>query len=280
MQELAGKAALVTGAGSGIGRALALNLARNGMRVAALDIDGPAAAQVASEARVLGAEAWAAACDVSDPAATGEALSGATRALGPIAVLCANAGVTAFERFAEMSDADVDWIYSVNFMGVSRLVKAALPQMIAAREGHIVVTASMAGLVPTWAPIHVPYVASKSALIGMTMNLRSELAEHGVGCTVVCPGGVSTSIMDSPRRRPERFGGASANPIQPPKGFTPGSGPRAMRTPEEVADMTERAIRRNQPLVVTDSSMRALFEGYAASVLEAFDRAAEWEAQA
>jgi NAD(P)-dependent dehydrogenase (short-subunit alcohol dehydrogenase family) len=226
------------------------------------------------EARALGAEAWAAACDVSD----GEATATLVTSFGPIGVLVANAGVTAFERFADMRETDLDWIYSVNFLGASRLIRAVLPGMIAAGEGHLVVTASMAGLVPTWAPIHVPYVATKAGLIGMTLNLRAELAEQGVGCTVVCPGGVATNILDSPKRRPQRFGGASTAAIETPKGFTSPSAPRyRQRTPDEVAAMIEAAIRRDQPLVVTDSSMRELFEGYAAMVLEAFDAAKEWD---
>lgn len=274
MQDLADKTAVVTGAGSGIGRAVALNLARNGMRVAILDIQGEAAEKVAAEARALGAKAWAAACDVSD----GDATSELVKSFGRVGVLVANAGVTAFERFANMREADLDWIYAVNFLGVSRLVRTVLPDMIAAGEGHIVVTSSMAGLVPTWAPIHVPYVATKAGILGMVLNLRPELAEHGVGCTVVCPGGVTTNILDSPKRRPERFGGASAMPIETPKGFGSASAPRyRQRTSGEVAAMIESAIRRNQPLVVTDSSMRELFKAYAATVLQAFDAAAEWD---
>jgi NAD(P)-dependent dehydrogenase (short-subunit alcohol dehydrogenase family) len=234
VEDLAGKTAVVTGAGSGIGRAVALNLARNGMRVAILDIQADNAEQVAAEARRGGAEAWAAACDVSD----GDATADLVRSFGPIGVLIANAGVTAFEPFAEMRESDIDWIYGVNFLGVSRLLRTVLPGMIAAGEGHVVVTSSMAGLVPTWAPIHAPYVATKAGALGMVLNLRPELAAHGVGCTVVCPGGVATNILDAPKRRPDRFGGASTSPIEPPKGFGSPSAPRhRQRTPEEVAAM-------------------------------------------
>jgi NAD(P)-dependent dehydrogenase (short-subunit alcohol dehydrogenase family) len=271
--------AVITGAGSGIGKALAERLIREGMRVAVLDID---AANAQSTAASLGDAALAIACDVSDTKSVQEAVAQVLVALGAPTIVCANAGVTAFEPFADMSEMDIDWIYHVNLLGVSRVIRATLPAMLAAgRGGHIIATSSMAGLVPTWAPIHVPYTATKGGILGLMMNLRSELANHNIGCTTICPGGVSTNIFHTLKHRPERFGGPSNELLAPPAGFTlPSSTARrsTMRTPEQVAEMVVDAIRTNEPLVVTDGSMRGLFEDYAKIVLEAFDRATAFQA--
>ncbi len=279
MKALMGKAALVTGAGSGIGRALVAELAGAGMMVGALDIDAAAAETAAAEARAGGGAAIGLACDVSDAAQMGAAFAQVEDRLGSISLFCANAGVTAFERLADMSATDIDWIYHVDFLAVSRGIRAVLPAMIAAGEGHIVATASMAGLAPTWVPYHVPYTAAKAGVIGMLMNLRPELAERGVGCTVVCPGGVATNILDSPRRRPDRFGGPTSGGITPPAGFRAPAGSRyVQRTAGEVARMTLEAVLADRPLVVTDPRMRGLYGDYATMVMRAFDDAERWEA--
>lgn len=279
MMVLNGKAALVTGAGSGIGRALVLELASAGMKVAALDINAVAAEASAAEACDAGGVAIGLACDVSDAAHMDAAFALAVERLGPMRVFCANAGVTAFERFADMSTTDVEWLYHVDFLAVSRGIHAMLPAMIAAGEGHIVATASMAGLAPTWVPYHVPYTAAKAGVIGMLMNLRPELAERGVGCTVVCPGGVATNILDSPSRRPDRFGGPASGGITPPAGFrAPAGSSYVRRTAREVARMTLEAVLADRPLVVTDPRMRGLYGDYSAMVMQAFDDAERWEA--
>jgi NAD(P)-dependent dehydrogenase (short-subunit alcohol dehydrogenase family) len=281
VKDLSGKVALVTGAGSGIGRAVALELARAGMDVAVADIGRDRAGAVAEEVRSLGRRATAVACDVSDRVAVNSAAEAAAKTLGPVAVLCANAGVTAFTRFAEMTDQDVDWILGVDLMGVAHCVRSVLPGMIAAGEGHIVTVASMAGLVPTWVPLHVPYTAAKAGVIGLTLNLRPELAERGVGCTVVCPGGVGTNIASAPSYRPERFGGPLDERIRAPAGFVSRNDQSfRRRTPEEVAAMVVDAILEDRMLVVTDAALRGLFEGYAAEVGKAFDAAEDYDRRA
>jgi short-subunit dehydrogenase len=115
------------------------------------------------------------------------------------------------------------------------------------------------------------YSASKAGVIGMMLNLRSELSKAGVGCTVFCPGQVVSQITQSPKYRPDRFGGPSDEIVMPPSDFVI---PEHMnsRSAEEVAQMVLIAMRKNRPVVLTDSTMRQSFqEGYVDLFLSAFD---------
>jgi NAD(P)-dependent dehydrogenase (short-subunit alcohol dehydrogenase family) len=173
----------------------------------------------------------------------------------------------------EMSQEDVDWILHVNLIGVSNCMMAFLPDLMAAREGHVIATASMAGLLPGWIPHHAPYSGAKLGVVGMMLNLRLEAAESGVGVTVLCPGGVITGMRNSPSYRPERFGGPSDAKVKRPEGFFEAA-QLAFRPPEEAAQMVLRAVRDNRPIVVTDGSMRQIFlDTYVSVVMDAFDEA-------
>jgi NAD(P)-dependent dehydrogenase (short-subunit alcohol dehydrogenase family) len=271
--EIRGRVALVTGGGSGIGRGLAVTLAAEGASVAVADIRADAAKAVAEELKAAGAKAIGVACDVSDRAAVRRMKAEAEAQLGPVTLLFANAGATAFDRLVDMPEDDVDWIIQVNLMGVTNCVMAFLPDLMAARDGHIVATASMAGVLPGWIPYHAPYSAAKLGIVGLMLNLRIEAAEAGVGMTVLCPGGVTTSMKDSPSYRPARFGGPSEDKVRRPEGFFEEVN-LAFRPPEEAARMVLRAVRDNRPMVVTDGSMRRFFKDtYVDVVMEAFDEA-------
>ena len=156
MTEISGKAAVVTGGGSGIGMGLSKELARQGASVAIADIQVDKARAVADEIVAAGGTAVAIACDVCDLGSITAMKAEANGALGPIQLVFANAGATSFTHFSEMTDEQVDWIIQVNLMGVARTTRAFLPEMMAAGGGHIVATASMAGLLPGWIPVHVP----------------------------------------------------------------------------------------------------------------------------
>jgi NAD(P)-dependent dehydrogenase (short-subunit alcohol dehydrogenase family) len=274
-----GRTALVTGGGSGIGRALARALAAEGAAVIVADILQERADAVAEEIASAGGSALAVACDVSDRASVSEARAKATAALGTVTLLFANAGVTNVEPLTDLAPDQFDWITQVNFWGVSNCLQAFLPDMIAARAGHVVATSSTAGLIPTWLPYHVPYAAAKAGVIGMMLNLRAELAEFGIGCTVLCPGGVRTRIHETNRYRPERFGGPSQERLKAaPRAFVQHTEKLHFRPPEDVAEMVMCAVREDRPMVVTDASQREIFlRSYVDTVLAAFDDAAAFD---
>ena len=237
------------------------------------DILEERAQAVAAEIGDAGGSALAVACDVSDRASVRRVKAEASAVFGTISLLFANAGVTSVERLTDLTENDVVWLMGVNLLGVFNCLQAFLPDMIAQRAGHVVATASMVGLIPSWLPHHATYVATKAGVIAMMLNLRAELSEVGVGCTVLCPGGVATRIHDTPRYRPARFGGPSEPAATPPRmgqAFVQ-SQKITFRPPEEVAEMVLLAVRENRPMVVTDSTRRELFmQSYVDVVRSAF----------
>lgn len=281
MTEISGRAAIVTGGGSGIGMGLAKELARQGARIAIADIIPDNAERVASAIRAAGGTAIALPCDVSDRASVTAMSQTATTALGPVTLVFANAGATSFTPLAEMSDADVDWIVQVNLMGTMHTVRAFLPGMIAAGGGHICATASMAGLLPGWIPEHVPYSAAKAGVIGMMMNLALELKPHGIGTTSYCPGGVASGMKaNNGRYRPDRFGGPEpVAEVQFSDTATPHSG-LAFYRPEDVAPLVLDAVRQNRAFAFDHADQRRHFRETYARVVEAcYDATEAWEAE-
>jgi NAD(P)-dependent dehydrogenase (short-subunit alcohol dehydrogenase family) len=185
----AGKQAIVTGAGSGIGAALCRALAAAGAEVVCTDIDDAAAA---ATARSLGAR-WAP-LDVTDAAAVQEAVDDVVARAGRLDLMFNNAGIS-WGGETELLTLD-QWnaIIDINIRGVVHGVAAAYPQMLRQGHGHIVNTASMAGL--TAAGLVTSYVMTKHAVVGLSLALRSEAVSRGVGVLAVCPGAVETPILD------------------------------------------------------------------------------------
>jgi NAD(P)-dependent dehydrogenase (short-subunit alcohol dehydrogenase family) len=271
MTEIAGKVAVVTGGGSGIGRGLALALAAEGATLIVADIMKDNAQAVVQEIKETGGSALAVTCDVGDRASVKAMKDEANRTFGTVSLLFANAGVSSLQRFSDMSDDEVDWVIQINLFGVSNCLRVFLPDMVATRSGHVIATSSTAGMLPASISYLTAYSAAKAGVIGMMLNLRGELSKAGVGCTVFCPGQVTSQITQSPKYRPDRFGGPSDEMAMPPSDFVI---PEHMniRSAEEVAQMVLIAMRKNRPVVLTDSTMRQSFqEGYVDLFLSAFD---------
>lgn len=205
MQDLQGKVAVVTGAGSGIGRGIAHALAEEGMNVVIADIELEPAEKVAAELRQKEVRSIAVRADVTSAESLKEAAARTEAEFGVAHVLCNNAGVFITGPIAETSPDQWGWLMSVNVMGVVNGVHAFLPLLRKAGEAHIVNTASSAGLV-----CHQNmgiYTATKYAVVGISETLRNELAEDHIGVSVLCPGSVQSRIFESERNRPAQFGG-------------------------------------------------------------------------
>ena len=205
MKDLAGRVAVVTGGASGMGRGMAERFAAESMRVVVADIEEPPLNETVDAIRAAGGEAVGVVCDVSSWPSVEALRDACTDAYGPADVLCNNAGVAATGTMSELSLKSWEWCLGVNLWGVIHGCRAFLGAMVERGSGHIVNTASVLGHI-TSAGIG-PYNVSKHGVVALSETLHAEmLAEAtGVGVTCLCPGLVSTNILDSERNRPERL---------------------------------------------------------------------------
>lgn len=199
MQDFSGRVAVVTGGASGIGLGLVERFVREGMKVVCADMEAARAEAEAKRLSEAGAEVLAVACDVRDPVAV-EGLRDRTLShFGAVHVLVNNAGVAPAGPMLETTPADWRWIVDVNLLGVAYGVTAFGPVMKEAGEGHIVNTASEAGLVSS--AVLGMYTATKHAVVGLSESLYRELEGTGVGVHCLCPNLVRTKIFESERNR-------------------------------------------------------------------------------
>ena len=244
MDSLRDRVAVVTGGGSGIGRALVDVFAREGMRVVVADVDEESAVEAADTVRKRGGIALAARTDVTDLAQVQALADRAFSELGTVDVLCNNAGVALWGSLEDATHRDWQWVLGVNLWGVIHGIEAFVPRMVAGgRRGHVVNTASMAGLVATRG-LGV-YNTSKYAVVGLSETLAKDLKAYRIGVSVLCPMGVETRIRESERNRPaalrnERAGGGE--PVELIGRYL---------APDAVADMVLGAIRSNELYVIT-----------------------------
>ena len=193
LPDLTGQTAVVTGAGSGIGRSLTRLLAERGAQVHLADRDAPAVEAGAREVREAGGRATAHVVDVANAAAV-HRLADAVFADGPVDLLCNNAGIGHAGAVVDTPLEDWQRLLEVNVMGVVHGLHAFLPRLVAqGRPAHVVNTASVAGLVPI--PGLVPYATTKAAVVGLSRALDAELAPTGVRVLALCPGMVDTAIV-------------------------------------------------------------------------------------
>jgi NAD(P)-dependent dehydrogenase (short-subunit alcohol dehydrogenase family) len=206
MRDLAGKVAVVTGAASGIGLALSRRLGADGMRVMMADVEEPALAAAARSLAAEGIEAATAVTDVSDADAV-DALARATlERFGAVHVVCNNAGVAGGGLTWQIPLPTWNWLVGVNLFGIVHGMRSFLPHLIEQGEGHVVNTASVAGLIA--GPFMSPYNATKHAAVAISESLYHDLAAVGspVGVSVLCPGFVRTRIGEADRNWPASYG--------------------------------------------------------------------------
>jgi NAD(P)-dependent dehydrogenase (short-subunit alcohol dehydrogenase family) len=191
--------AVVTGGGSGIGRALSLELSRRGASVVVTDVNAEAAARVATE---CGGGASSQHLDVRDAEAFTRLVASTVGEKGRVDFLFNNAGMGVAGEMFDLSPAHWERIIAVNLGGTVNGIAAVYPLMIRQRSGHIVNTASLAGLGP--APLFAPYAATKHAVVGLSRSLRLEAERYGVRVSVLCPGAIETPILsqDNPADLP------------------------------------------------------------------------------
>jgi 3-oxoacyl-[acyl-carrier protein] reductase len=233
MESLQGKVALVTGAGKGIGRAVAVALAREGVHVGLLARTEAQLQALATELQVLGVRTAVAAADVADLEAVNTAVASIAQELGPIDILINNAGIGSFAKFLEMEPADWEQIIRVNLLGVYYVTRAVLPAMIVRETGDIINISSSAGL--RAAAGSSAYSASKFGLMGLTESLMQEVRKHNIRVSALTPSTVATEL-------------AIGNKL------TDGNPDKVMQ-PEDLAEFIVAQLRLNRRIFIKDAGM-------------------------
>lgn len=255
MKDFQGKTAVVTGAASGIGLAMAQRFAREGMRVVLADIERDALQAAHDALRETGAEVVAVPTDVGDPASVRALADRALEAFGQIHLLCCNAGVCSRAGLIwEQTPADWAWVFGVNVTGVAHCMQAFVPILLRQDvEARIVNTASMAGLLS--GPFFGVYNASKAAVVSISETLQTELSISTAGkvrVSVLCPGMVRTRIGASERNRPDALASSDMPmPSVPPDASSPYPGHETGMPASEVAEIVLQALRENRFYILT-----------------------------
>jgi NAD(P)-dependent dehydrogenase (short-subunit alcohol dehydrogenase family) len=258
MDELAGKVAVVTGAGSGIGLGLARTFAQAGMAVALLDVRGETLPAAVEQVRAFGARAFALTVDVSDRAALSAAADAIERELGKIHVFCNNAGVLVFGKpILEIGFDEWDWIVRTNLVGTINGVEIFVPRMLAHGEpGHVVNTASIGGFQVRAEMRTGAYATVKYGVVALSEALAGDLAGTNVGVSILAPAAVNTGIYRSPEQTPEEL--------------------KAGMSPDLVGRRVLAAIRANELYVFTHVATKAWLERRHQRIIDAFDATERW----
>ncbi|HTT02590.1 MAG TPA: SDR family NAD(P)-dependent oxidoreductase [Steroidobacteraceae bacterium] len=269
MQDFRSRVAFVTGAASGIGMGLARAFLAEGMRVAIADVRADALQAAADTLGKSGAKPLPITLDVTDRGAWSAAAERVTRELGPVELLCSNAGVNFVGATQEATFEDWQFCLGVNLGGAINAIRTFVPAMVERAGGHIVVTSSVSGLFTHGGS--GCYATSKFALVGLAESLRADLAPHGVGVSVLCPGPVQSELFESTAAvRPAALAPTGSVPVIPP-------GVRREDTPifstaltaDEVGRQVLRGIRRNDLYIMTHPEIRSVLEARCAALLSA-----------
>ena len=246
------QSAIVFGAAKGIGRASAMEFARRGARVSVADINLAGAEETAAAIIEAGGTAKALACDVADLGSMQAARDAAAKAFGTPTIVMNNVGILVAGSPGDIPLSEWQRIIDVNLMSVARSLDVFLPDLLEGGRGHIVNVASAAALFP-YAPSRLPYVASKSAIIGISESLAIHLKPKGIGVTCLCPGPVVTNIADNVK---------NWSPGAPMQG--PGSH-YSLKNPAEVGPLLADAMEQGQVMVVTHENLWADYRRHAAN---------------
>jgi len=244
MREICGKWALVTGAASGIGRAIALRLAREGAHLFLVDIDAAGLASVVEGARQAGVQVIGRRCDVAEPREVSAAVAEILARCGGVDILVNNAGITYYGRTDRMSAEHWDRLMRVNLLAHVQFTRELLPSLLARAETHVLNVCSILGLIGM--PKVTAYCTSKFAMVGFSESLRNEFGRQGLGVTALCPGFVSTNLFtNAPLEE------AADEHKLPPRIIC--------TTPERVAKAAIKAIYRNRRLVTMEPFARLMY---------------------
>jgi NAD(P)-dependent dehydrogenase (short-subunit alcohol dehydrogenase family) len=272
VKDFQGRVAVITGAASGIGLALANEAAAQGMKLAVADIDDAALAAAAGDLRAQGAEVLTVPTDVRDPKAVDDLRDATLSAHGAIHLVCNNAGVGGGGRSWEAPLEMWRWVIDVDLWSVIHGVRTFVPVLLEQGEGHVVNTASAAGL--TAVPGMGPYTVAKHGVVALTETLAQELAGTGVGASVLCPSFVRTRIHEVERHAPadllERWG-----PRDTPEAET---GRQFMKSmidagidPAEVARKVFTAVQAGRVHILTHPESRQWVEARLQAILDDYD---------
>ena len=252
MDDFEGKVAVVTGAASGIGRGMADRWAGLGMRLALADIEVEPLEAAADELRAGGADVITVPTDVSDGDEVDAFAAATVEEYGTVHIVCNNAGVGGGGPMWTLTTADWAWVLGVNLWGVIHGIRAFVPHLVEQGEGHVINTASVAGL--SSPPMMGPYNASKHAVVTISETLRSELAmiaDGDFGVTVVCPGWVRTRIAESERNRPEALRNPATDDERPDAASALAGILDQGMDPADLAADIEAAVREDRLYVLT-----------------------------
>ena len=281
MDDFRGRVAFVTGAASGIGLGIATALARAGARVVLADKRGEKVAAAAAALEKQGSTALGVELDVTDRAAWTRVADRVERELGPISILCSNAGVNFIGAAHEATWEDWDFALGVNLGGAINAIHTLVPRMVAVETasrkggsrntsspagGHVVITSSVSGLFTSGGA--GVYTTSKYALVGLAECLRGDLGPHGIGVSVLCPGPVKSELFESTEQvRPANLAATGSLPIVPP-GVVREQTPIFVTAPDgdDVGRQVLEGIRRNDLYILTHAEMGPVLEARAAAL--------------